>query len=106
LTASPPPKVLSDTSKIILERRIAELRKDIVIAVKRGDHAKARRLHAELAQHQTALGFFPDEPPQAPKPDRGKSSSKPLPPKESLSPEEITATFQALRRSAGLPSRP
>jgi len=105
LTASPPPKVLSDTTKIILERRIAELRKDIVIAVKRGDHAKAGRLHAELAQHQTTLGFFPDDPPHAPKPDRGKSTPKPVLPEESLSSEEIAATFQALRRSAGLPTR-
>ncbi len=70
VTASPPPKVLSDTSKIVLERRIAELRKNISTATKRDDHAKEERLFAELAQHQTALGFTPDDPPQPPKASR------------------------------------
>ena len=62
-TASPPPKDLSDTTKIILERRIAELRKEIATAARKGIHDRAEQLHAELAAHQTKLGFTPDDPP-------------------------------------------
>jgi len=103
LTASPPPKVLSDTSKIVLERRIAELRKDIAAAVKRGDHAKAKRLHAELVQHQSALGFTPDELPRQAKAGREGESLQPASVAEWPTPEEVKATFNALRRAAGLP---
>ena len=69
-TASPPPKALSDTTKIILERRIAELRREIVTASKQGNHLKAERLHDELTAHQAALGFTPDDPPPKPKAPR------------------------------------
>jgi hypothetical protein len=62
-TASPPPKILSDTTKIVLERRVAELRREIATAPKRGYHDRAEQLHAELVEHQTKLGFTPDDPP-------------------------------------------
>jgi hypothetical protein len=62
-TAAPAPKILSDTTKIILERRVAELRMEIATASKRGDHDRAEQLHAELVEHQTKLGFTPDDPP-------------------------------------------
>jgi len=62
-TAAPPPKILSDTTKIILERRVAELRTEIATASKRGNHDRAEQLHAELVEHQTKLGFTPDDPP-------------------------------------------
>ena len=68
--ASPPRKVLSDTTKIILERRIAELRTEISAASKQGNHLKADRLHGELTGHQAALGFTPDDPPPKPKAPR------------------------------------
>jgi hypothetical protein len=61
--ASPPPKTLSDTTKIILEWRIGELRIEIAAGSKRGNHLKADQLHNELAAHQAALGFTPDDPP-------------------------------------------
>jgi Helix-turn-helix domain len=70
-TAAPPPRVLSDTTKIILERRVSELRKDIASTVGKGFQKRAEQLHTELAQHQTKLGFTPDDPPQKPKAPRG-----------------------------------
>jgi hypothetical protein len=106
VTASPPPRVLSDTSKIMLERRIAELRKEVAASAKRDDHAKAERLHAELAQHQAALGFTPDDPPIPPKARREEDSSRLVSVEDWPSPEEVKATFNALRRSAGLPIKP
>jgi len=48
-TAAPPPKVLSDTTKIILERRVAELRREIATASKRGNHDRAEQLHMAQA---------------------------------------------------------
>ena len=68
--ASPPPKVLSDTTKIILERRIAELRMEIGAALKQGNSRRADQLHGELAAHQAALGFTPDDPPPKPQAPR------------------------------------
>jgi hypothetical protein len=65
-TASPPPRDLSDATKIILERRIAELRKEIASLAKRGDHERATQLHTELSGHQARLGFTPDDPPARP----------------------------------------
>jgi hypothetical protein len=64
------PRILSDTTKIILERRIGELRIDIAAALKRGNHLKADQLHNELTAHQAALGFTLDEPPPKPKTPR------------------------------------
>jgi hypothetical protein len=57
------PAPISDVRRISLERRIIELRTDIPKAVKRNDQERAEALHAELAAHQTALGFTPDKPP-------------------------------------------
>jgi Helix-turn-helix domain len=62
-TASPPPRDLSDATKIILERRIAELRKEIATAVRKDLHDRATQLHKELVAHRTKLGFTPDGPP-------------------------------------------
>ena len=73
-TASPPPKALSDTTKIILERRIAELRTEIAVASKQGNHQRADRLHGELIAHQATLGFTPDDPPPKPKAPRKEES--------------------------------
>jgi hypothetical protein len=56
-TASPPPKILSDTTKIILERRVTELRTEIAAASKRGQHDRAEELHAELVKHQNQARF-------------------------------------------------
>ena len=57
------PAPISDVRRISLERRIIELRADIPKAVKRNDQERAEALYAELAAHQTALGFTPDKPP-------------------------------------------
>ena len=43
-TSSPPPKILSDTTKIILERRVAELRREIATASKHGNHDRSEQL--------------------------------------------------------------
>jgi hypothetical protein len=101
--ASPPLKVLSDTTKIILERRIAELRTEISAASKQGNHLKADRLHGELTGHQAALGFTPDDPPPKPKAPRKEEfrDSTVLP--DWPSPEEVRNTFNELRRSLGWP---
>jgi hypothetical protein len=101
--ASPPPKTLSDTTKIILERRIAELRLEIAAASKQGNHLKADRLHGELTAHQAALGFTPDDPrpkPKAPRKEESRDSTV-LP--DWPSPEEVRNTFNELRRSLGWP---
>jgi hypothetical protein len=103
-SASPPSKTLSDTTKIILERRIAELRTEIAAASNQGNHLKADRLHGELIAHQATLGFTPDDPPRRPKPkpprkESHDSSESP----DSPSPEEVRRTFNELRRSLGWP---
>ena len=101
--ASPPPKALSDTTKIILERRIAELRTEIVAASKQGNHLKADRLHGELTAHQAALGFTPDDPPPKPKAPRKEESRDSTASSDWPSPEEVRKTFNELRRSLGWP---
>jgi hypothetical protein len=101
--ASPPPKVLSDTTKIILERRIGELRMEIAAASKQGNHAKADQLHGELTAHQAALGFTPDDPPPKPKAPRKEESHDSTALSGWPSPEEITRTFNELRRSLRWP---
>ena len=104
-TASPPPRDLSDATKIILERRIAELRKEIATAVRKGLHDRAVQLHTELAAHQTKLGFTPDDPPRGTPPPARKASEPELS-SDWPSPEEVSATFNELRRSMGLPIKP
>jgi hypothetical protein len=104
-TASPPPRDLSDTTKIVLERRIAELRKEITTAVRKGLHDRAMQLHTELAAHQTKLGFTPDDPPPATPPPARKTSEPELV-SDWPSPEEVSATFNELRRSMGVPIKP
>ena len=101
-TASPPPRDLSDTTKIVLERRIAELRKEITTAVRKGLHDRAVQLHMELAAHQTKLGFTTDDPPPATPPSGRKASEAELV-SDWPSPEEVSATFNEFRRSMGLP---
>jgi hypothetical protein len=101
--ASPPPKAPSDTTKIVLERRIAELRREIVTASKQGNHLKAERLHDELTAHQTALGFTPDDPPPKPKPPRKEECCSSTSFSDWPSPEEVRNTFNELRRSLGWP---
>ena len=102
-TAAPPPKILSDTTKIILERRVAELRTEIATASKRGDHDRAEQLHAELVEHQTKLGFTPDDPPPKPKASREEEFGEPATLSDWPSPEEVRATFNEVRRSMGWP---
>ena len=97
--ASPPPKTLSDTTKIILERRITELRTEIIAASKRDNHLKADQLHSELTAHQVALGFTPDDPPPKPKAPRKDESDEPTTSSNWPSPEEVTRTFDEVRRS-------
>ncbi len=101
--ASPPPKTLSDTTKIILERRIAELRMEIAAAWKQGNHLKANRLYAELFAHQATLGFSPDDPPAKPKPPRKEEYRDSTASSAWPSPEEVRGTFNELRRSLGWP---
>ena len=101
--AASPPRVLSDTTKIILERRVAELRKEIALAVRNGGYDRAERLHAELAQHQTKLGFTPDDPPPKLKAPRDEKSVEPDAPSDWPSPEEVRATFNEARRAIGWP---
>jgi hypothetical protein len=96
---------LSDATKIILERRIAELRKEIVMAVRKGLHDRAVQLHTELAAHQTKLGFTPDDPPRGTSPPARKTNEPELL-SDWPSPEEVSATFNELRRSMGLPIKP
>jgi hypothetical protein len=91
--ASPPPKVLSDTTKIILERRIGELRMEIAAALKQENHARADQLHGELTAHQTALGFTPDDPPPKPKAPRKEEFGATNALSDWPSPEEVTRTF-------------
>jgi hypothetical protein len=103
LSASPAPRILSDTTKIILERRIGELRIDIAAALKRGNHLKADQLHNELTAHQAALGFTPDEPPPKPKTPRKEECHDLTAFPNWPSPEEVRRTFNELRRSLGWP---
>ena len=100
---SPPPRALSDTTKIMLERRIAELRTEIIADLKRGNHLKADRLHSELTAHQAALGFTPDDPPPTPKAARKEESSDSTPWENWPSPGEVKRTFNELRLSLGWP---
>ena len=102
-SASPPPKILSDTTKIILERRVAELRTEIATASKRGYHDRAEQLHAELVGHQTKLGFTPDDPPPKHKASREEKFGEPATLSDWPSPEEVRATFDEVRRSMGWP---
>ena len=102
-SAAPPPKILSDTTKIILERRVAELRTEIATASKRGYHDRAEQLHAELVEHQTKLGFTPDDPPPKPKASREEEFGEPATLSDWPSPEEVRATFNEARRSMGWP---
>ena len=103
-TASPPPRDLSDATKIILERRIAELRKEITAAQRKGVHDRAMQLHDELAAHQAKLGFTPDDPPRAAPPPPARKTNEPS--SDWPSPEEVSATFNELRRSMGFPIKP
>ena len=102
-TAAPPPKILSDTTKIVLERRVAELRREIASASKRGYHDRAQHLHAELVDHQIKLGFTPDDPPPKPKASREEEFGEPATLSDWPSPEEVRATFNEARRSMGWP---
>ena len=102
-TAAPPQKILSDTTKIILERRVAELRTEIATASKRGYHDRAEQLHAELVEHQTKLGFTPDDPPPKHKASREEKFGEPATLSDWPSPEEVRATFDEVRRSMGWP---
>jgi hypothetical protein len=102
-TASPPPKVQPDTTKIILERRVVELRAEIATASRRGNHERAEHLHAELVEHQTKLGFTPDDPPPKLKAPRGEEFLEPATLSDWPSPEEVRATFNEARRSVGWP---
>jgi hypothetical protein len=102
-TAAPPPKILSDTTKIILERRVAELRTEIATASKRGNPDRAERLHTELVEHQTKLGFTPDDPPPKLKASREGEFGEPAALSDWPSPEEVRATFNEARRSMGWP---
>jgi hypothetical protein len=104
-TASPPPKILSDTTKIVLERRVAELRREIASASKRGYRDRAGQLHAELVEHQTKLGFTPDDPPPKLKASREEEFGEPAALSDWPSPEEVSATFNEARRSNGWPIR-
>jgi hypothetical protein len=102
-SAASPPKALSGTTKIILERRIGELRMAIVAASKCGNHAKAGQLHNELTAHQAALGFTPDDPPPKPKAPRKEQSRDSTSLSDWPSPEEVRTTFNEARRSLGWP---
>jgi hypothetical protein len=103
-SAAPRPRrPLSDATKIILERRIAELRVEILDASKRGKRAKAAQLHEELVEHQLALGFTPDDPPPDPRAARKKKPDEPVSLSQWPSPEEVRQTFNELRRSLGWP---
>jgi Helix-turn-helix domain len=105
-SAAPSPgKALSDATKIILERRIAELRMEIVDASKRGNRARADELHNELVAHQTALGFTPDDPPPEPRAPRKKESDETTALSDWPSPTEVRKTFNELRRSLGWPTK-
>jgi hypothetical protein len=104
-TAPPRPKDLSDATKIILERRIAELRKEIATAVRRDLHDRAAQLHKEFAGHQIKLGFTPDDPPRGTPPPVRKTN-EPEPSSDWPSREEVSATFNELRRSMGFPIKP
>ena len=104
-TASPPPRDLSDATKIILERRIAELRKEITVAGRKGIHDRAMQLHGELVAHQAKLGFTPDDPPRV-TPTPARKTSEPELASDWPSPEEVSATFNELRRSMGFPIKP
>jgi hypothetical protein len=101
--ASPRPKALSDTTKIILERRIGELRMEIAGALKQDNLARAEQLHGELAAHQAALGFTPDDPPPKSKAPRKEESRDSTALSDWPSPEEVRRTFDELRRSLGWP---
>jgi Helix-turn-helix domain len=101
--ATPSRKALSDTTKIILERRIAELRTEIIAASKQGNHLKADRLQGELTAHQAAFGFTPDDPPPKPKAATREESRDSTDSSDCPSPEEVRRTFNQLRRSLGWP---
>jgi DNA-binding Lrp family transcriptional regulator len=104
-SAAPRPRrALSDATKIMLERRIAELRLEILDASK-GKRAKAAQLHNELVEHQVALGFTPDDPPPDPRAPRKKKSDEPAALSHWPSPEEVRKTFNELRRSLGWPTK-
>ena len=75
------------------------------MAVRKGLHERAVQLHAELAAHQTKLGFTPDDPPRGTPPPARKASEPELV-SDWPSPEEVSATFNELRRSMGLPIKP
>jgi hypothetical protein len=96
---------LSDTTKIIVERRIGELRTEIAAASKQGNHVKAEKLHSELTAHQAALGFTPDDPPPKPKALRKEVSRDSIAFSDWPSPEEVRRTFNELRRSLGWPTK-
>jgi hypothetical protein len=101
--ASTVPKVLSDTTKIILERRIGEIRMAIAAASKQDNRARAEQLHGELTAHQAALGFTPDDPPPKHKATRKEEFGATNALSDWPSPEEVTRTFNELRRSLGWP---
>ena len=76
--SAPARQPLSDATKIILERRIAELRIEILAASKRGKRAKAAQVHNEIVEHQLALGFIPDDTPPDARARRKKKSGEPI----------------------------
>ena len=70
------------------------------MAARKGLHDRAVQLHTELAAHQTKLGFTADDPPRATPPPARKASEPELV-SESPSPQEVSVTFNELRRSMG-----
>ena len=105
LTASPPPRTLSDTTKIMLERRIGDLRIEIAAASKKGNYVKSDQLHRELTAHQIALGFTPDDPPKPKAVPRKEESPDSTTLSDWPSPQEVRRTFSEVRRSRGWPTR-
>ena len=71
---------------------------------RKGIHDRAMQLHDELAAHQAKLGFTPDDPPRAAPPPPARKTNEPS--SDWPSPEEVSATFNELRRSMGFPIKP
>jgi hypothetical protein len=76
---------------------------EIAAVSKSGNQAKADQLHSELAAHQAALGFTPDDPPQKSKTPRKEESRDLTASSVWPSPEEVRRTFNEARHSLGWP---
>ena len=75
------------------------------MAVRKYLHDRAAQLHKELAAHQIKLGFTPDDPPRG-TPPPARKTNEPESSSDWPSPEEVSATFNELRRSMGFPIKP